>query len=79
MVAPALERLAQEFAGRLKVVKVNVDESPKLADRFGVRGIPLVLLMQQRREVDRLVGALPADKLIHLVKTWLDGGDHDPG
>ncbi|HJQ94710.1 MAG TPA: thioredoxin [Acidimicrobiia bacterium] len=73
MVAPALERLAREFAGRLKVVKVNVDESPRLADRFGVRGIPLLLLMQQRREIDRLVGAQPADKLIHWVKGWLEG------
>jgi thioredoxin 2 len=76
MVAPALERLAREFAGRLKVVKVNVDESPKLADRFGVRGIPLILFMQQSSEVDRLVGAVPADKIIHWVKGWLDGRDH---
>ena len=79
MVAPALDRLAREFVGRLKVVKVNVDESPRLADRFGVRGIPLIMLMQQRREIDRLVGAVPADKLIHWAKGWLDGRDHEPG
>lgn len=79
MVAPALERLAREFAGRLKVVKVNVDESPVLADRFGVRGIPLILLMQHGSEVDRLVGAVPADGLIHWVKARLEGGDRKRG
>jgi thioredoxin-like negative regulator of GroEL len=78
MVAPALERLSREFAGRLKVVKVNVDESPRMADRLGVRGIPLILLMQQGSEVDRVVGAVPADKLIHLVRAWLDRSDHHP-
>lgn len=75
MVAPALERLAREFAGRLKVVKVNVDESPSVADRFGVQGIPLILLMQQGREVDRLVGAVPVDKLVHWVESRLQGAD----
>lgn len=75
MVAPALERLAREFAGRVKVVKVNVDEAPVLSDRYAVRGIPLILLMQQGSEVDRLVGAVPADRLIHWVKGRLEADD----
>jgi thioredoxin 2 len=52
-----LERLAAEYAGRLKVVKVNVDESPPIQARYGVQGIPTLVLLRGGREVDRVVGA----------------------
>jgi thioredoxin 2 len=63
MIAPVLEKLAAQHAGRLKVVKVNVDEEPALGARFDARSIPLLIVMRDGREVDRVVGALPAPAL----------------
>ena len=63
MIAPVLEDLAARHAGRLKVVKVNVDEEPELGARFGARSIPLLVVLREGREVDRIVGALPRPAL----------------
>jgi thioredoxin 2 len=59
MVAPALEELAAELAGRVRIAKLNVDDNPRTASRFDVRSIPTMLVMVGGREVDRIVGALP--------------------
>jgi thioredoxin 2 len=67
-ISPLVERLGSENAGRLKVVKLNVDEAPELAARYGVAGIPLLVLFRQGSEVDRLVGAVPQAQL----RAWLD-------
>lgn len=58
-IAPSLEQIAKERAGHLKVAKVNIDENPGIARRFGVRSIPTLLVLRGPLEVDRLVGALP--------------------
>jgi thioredoxin 2 len=67
MVTPVVERLAHEHAGRLKVVKLDVDGAPEVAGRFGVQGIPLLVLIRDGQEVDRLVGAAPEPDL----RRWL--------
>jgi thioredoxin 2 len=59
MIAPVLQDLAARHAGRLKVVKVDVDRSPQLAARHGAQSIPLLVALRDGREVDRIVGALP--------------------
>jgi thioredoxin 2 len=59
MISPVLVQLAESHAGRLKVVKVDVDANPALGARFGAQSIPLLVLMREGREVDRIVGALP--------------------
>lgn len=64
VVAPAVERAATELAGRLKVVKVNVDEAPGLSARFSARAIPTLLVLRDGQVVTRQVGALPADRLV---------------
>jgi thioredoxin 2 len=73
-VSPILEELTREFAGRLKVIKVNVDDNPGLAARFDARSIPTLLVIRGGRVVDRVVGALPKSQLAvrltpHLLKT----------
>ena len=70
MVSPALEQLATEMAGKLKLVKVNVDESPKLQQRFGVQAIPTLLLLRNGAVAARQTGAAPAGAL----RTWLERG-----
>jgi thioredoxin 2 len=59
MISPVLEALAAEHAGRLKIVKVNVDDEPALAARFEAHSIPLLVVLRDGRVVDRIVGALP--------------------
>ncbi|NLT29626.1 MAG: thioredoxin [Propionibacterium sp.] len=59
MISPVLEQLSVEFAGRVKVVKVNVDENPAVSTRYAVQSIPLVKLLRGGREVDTLLGAQP--------------------
>jgi len=67
-VSPTLERLATQMAGRLKLVKVNVDNSPQLARRFGVQAIPTLILMDRGQEKTRQTGAAPE----HVLRTWLE-------
>ena len=62
-IAPVLEKMAERHAGRLKVVRVNVDENPSLAQRYRATSIPLLVVMKAGEEVDRIVGALPAPAL----------------
>ena len=70
MVSPALEQLATEMAGKLKLVKVNVDESPKLQQRFGVQAIPTLLLLRNGAVAARQTGAAPPSTL----RAWLERG-----
>lgn len=67
-LSPLVEQLAVERAGRLKVVKVNVDDVPSVSQRYGVQGIPTLLLLRNGQEVARQVGALPGAAL----RQWLD-------
>jgi thioredoxin 2 len=63
MISPVLEDLARRNAGRLKVVKVDVDANPALAAQYRAQSIPLLVVMREGREVDRVVGALPRGAL----------------
>ncbi len=68
MIAPALEELALELAGKVKITKVDVDESPDVATRYGIRNIPCLVLFKGGQEVDRVVGAQGKAQL----KSWID-------
>ena len=68
IVAPILEQLSREFAGRLKVVKVNVDVSPQVAQRYDARSIPMLLLMRAGEVVDTMVGAQPEHVMRSLIE-----------
>ena len=62
-IAPTLEELARESGGRVSLAKVNVDEHPGLAARYGVRSIPTILLMKGGTVVDQVIGAVPKAQL----------------
>lgn len=78
IVAPAVERLSEELAGKLKVVKVNTDDEPALGQRFGVRSIPTLLLMEGGKERDRAVGALNVNALRSWVQARLPSAAAKP-
>ena len=67
MVSPALAQLAAEMAGQLKLVKVNVDSSPQIQERFGVRAIPTLIVLRQGQVGARRSGAAPAD-----LRAWVE-------
>lgn len=67
MVSPAVERIALTHSGRLKVTKVNVDDSPRTAQRFDAMSIPTLLMVKDGRVVDRQIGAVPEPQLAAWV------------
>ncbi len=71
MVAPILERLAANYAGDIKVVKVNVDDNQQAAVRFDARSIPTLAFVQNGEVVDRLVGAQPEHVFVRQIKALL--------
>ena len=68
MVSPAVERIAAARAGELKVVKLDIDGAPQIAARYGAQSIPLLVLLRDGQEVDRMVGAAPEA----VLRSWLD-------
>ncbi len=71
MLGPVVEELAQEKAGVLKVGKVNVDEVPGIASRYGIMAIPTLVLFKDGNEVARLVGVLSKEKLLQEIEKHL--------
>ncbi len=71
MVAPVLAELSRELAGRLKVIKVNVDENPRLAQRFNARSIPMLLVFQDGEIRETLLGAQPKAALRRTLDKYL--------
>jgi thioredoxin-like negative regulator of GroEL len=71
MIAPVLEQLASEMAGRLRVAKLNVDENPVTANRFGVQSIPTLLVLDRGGEIDRIVGVHPKAEIVRRLEQML--------
>ena len=67
-IAPVLERLAKAAAGKIKLVKMNIEEYPEIADQLGVKSIPAVIAFQRGRPVDGFVGALPESQIKGFVE-----------
>jgi thioredoxin 2 len=68
MLAPTIDQLSSEMAGRVKVAKLNIDENPATANRFGVRSIPTLLVLKGGKEVDRLVGVQPKQEILRRLE-----------
>lgn len=68
MVAPVLNQLAADYAGRIKIAKLNVDENPITASQYAIQSIPTMLLFKNGQQVNKLVGALPKEEIErHLI------------
>lgn len=71
MIAPVVEEIAGEYAGKLKVAKVDVDENPASGQKYGVRSIPTLLLFKNGKVVETIIGAMPKPKLLDRIKPHL--------
>jgi len=71
MVAPILDQLASEYAGRVKIAKLNVDENPMTASQYSTQSIPTMLFFKGGKLVDRLIGALPRAEIERHVVALL--------
>ncbi len=71
MIGPIIDQLSVELQGKMKMVKVNVDESPQLAGQFNVMSIPTLLIFKGGQPVDQIVGAMPKDKLLAKLNAHL--------
>jgi thioredoxin 1 len=72
MVAPTLDKLANEYAGQLLIAKVNTDENPQWATQYDVQGIPTMLFIASGKIIHRQVGALPEPMLRTVISQFLD-------
>ena len=71
MVAPSLEQLASEYAGRVKIAKLNVDENPMTASHYSTQSIPTLLFFKGGKLIDRLIGAYPKAEIERHVRAFL--------
>ncbi len=78
MVAPVLDKIAKEKAGKLVVAKVNTDENPEWATRYGVQGIPTMLFVANGKIVHRQVGALPEPMLREVLNQFMEVVSSEP-
>jgi thioredoxin 1 len=70
-IAPIIEELAQEYDGKLKVAKLNVDDHPATASRYGIRGIPNLIILKAGVVKEQIVGAVPKSKLVSAIENAL--------
>jgi thioredoxin 1 len=70
IIAPFVEAVAEEFAGRARVGKLDVDQNPGVADRYGITGIPTLLLFKDGQVVEQRVGALPKAEIVRLLEAY---------
>lgn len=70
-IAPIVEEMANTYKGKIKVAKINVDDNPSTPGKYGVRGIPTLILFKDGKIVDQLVGAVPKNQIKDLIEKGL--------
>ena len=71
MVAPVVDEIAEQYAGQVKVVKLNTDENPNTATNYGIRSIPTLMLFKAGQRVDMVVGSVPKTTLVNTIEKYL--------
>jgi thioredoxin 1 len=71
MVAPVVDEIADQYAGQVKVVKLNTDENPNTASQYGIRSIPTLMIFKGGQRVDMVVGAVPKTTLSNTLEKYL--------
>ena len=71
MVAPVVEEIAQQYDGKVKVVKINTDENPQIATQYGIRSIPTLMVFKDGQKQDTVVGAVPKTTLSNTLEKHL--------
>jgi thioredoxin 1 len=71
MVAPVVDEIAEQYAGKIKVVKLNTDENPNVATQYGIRSIPTLMIFKGGQRVDVVVGAVPKTTLANTLEKYL--------
>lgn len=71
MVAPMIDEVATQYNGKLKVVKINTDESPSIASQYSIRSIPTLMVFKEGQQVDTVVGAVPKTTLDKTLEKYL--------
>lgn len=71
MIAPIIDEIAKELAGKVMVGKLNVDENQMTAARFGVQSIPTLLILKNGQEVERIVGAQPKQAILNKIRSYI--------
>ena len=72
-LTPTIEALAEKYQGTARVVKINVDENPAVTNRYGIRGMPTLILFKEGREEERVLGAVSRDVLARMMAKHTDG------
>ena len=72
MIAPIVEQLANEYSGKLKVVKLDADQSPDVLMRYDIMGIPTLILFKDGQPVARIMGYQPKDRIVNQIKPHLN-------
>ncbi len=73
MIAPIVEQLAEEFSGKLKVGKLDVDSNPQTSMKYGIRSIPTLLLFKDGKPVDQIIGAVPKNVILDKILPHIEG------
>ncbi len=71
MVAPVVEEIASQYEGKVKVVKINTDDNPSVANKYGIRSIPTLMIFKGGQKVDTVVGAVPKTTLSNTLEKYL--------
>ncbi|HMT08525.1 MAG TPA: thioredoxin [Pyrinomonadaceae bacterium] len=71
MIGPSVEAVAEEYAGKAGVMKMNVDENPGVPNQFGIRGIPTLILFKGGQEQERIVGAVSREALAKVIDKYI--------
>lgn len=72
MIAPIVDEIAVEYGSKLRVLKMNTDESPKTATELGIRSIPTIMIYKNGQKMDAVIGAVPKKSLLQTIEKFLD-------